>query len=179
MTKSETTKILTIIRAFYKTDQNAAEMVGAWHTVLADYDYEVAEVAVKNFAKNDKRDYATFPPLGKIVQQIEMLMPENKIGIDLWRIAERQIKRGTVITQEEFDELPAPIKRYFGGVSAIRDLALLDMDQLPNERARFLNNIERIIDQEKARKNLPPKVAEAIDGLAKKLEYKKQEEELC
>lgn len=172
MTKRETTKILTILRAFYKTDQDAVETVNAWHTILEGYDYQVAEVAVRNFAKNDTRDYQTFPGVGQIVRQIELLMPEDTTAIDLWRIAEQQIKRGTVITQEEFNALPAPIKRYFGGPSAIRDLALLDMEQLPNERARFLRQIGGIVEQEKARANLPPDVRQAIDGIVKKLEYK-------
>ena len=112
------------------------------------------------------------PPPSEIIRQAEMLMPEDTTAIDLWRIAERQIKRGTVITQEDFDRLPAPVRRYFGGPSAIRDLALLDMEQLPNERARFLRQIGGIVEQDKARANLPPDAKQAIDGIVKKLEYK-------
>lgn len=171
MTKQETVKILAYLREVYPQGKDVTRnTINVWHDLLVGYPYEVAFEAAKNTART--WEGYTMPPPSEVIRQIEILLPEDTTKIELWRIAERQIKRGTVITQEEFDELPAPIKRYFGGISAIKDLGLLGVEQLPNERARFLNQIDGIIERDKARKNLPPKVATAIDGLVKKLEYK-------
>jgi hypothetical protein len=38
--------------------------------ILHKYDYESARMAVLNFAENDTRDYATFPAVGLIVNEI-------------------------------------------------------------------------------------------------------------
>lgn len=171
MTRQETTKILAYLREIYPQGKEVTKnTVSVWHDLLAGYPYEVAFQAAKNTARTWKG--YIMPPPSEIIRQAEMLMPEDTTAIDLWRIAERQIKRGTVITQEDFDRLPAPVRRYFGGPSAIRDLALLDMEQLPNERARFLRQIGGIVEQDKARANLPPDAKQAIDGIVKKLEYK-------
>lgn len=71
MTKKETLAILALLNAFYaggKNDPNA--QLEAWYLILQKYDFEVAQVAVLNFAENDTRDYATFPAVGKIVEAI-------------------------------------------------------------------------------------------------------------
>jgi hypothetical protein len=72
MTKNETTKVLAMLSAFYGNGKaNATVMAEAWHVILRDYEYRDAEAAVMNFAKNDCREYAAFPPPGKIVELIK------------------------------------------------------------------------------------------------------------
>ena len=72
MNKTETLAIMSMLSAFYgqgKSDPQA--MSNAWHLILRDYDYHIAERAVIRFAKNDIREYASFPGVGQIVRAIE------------------------------------------------------------------------------------------------------------
>ena len=71
MTKKEVVQIMAILGAFYSGGKNdPAVQAEVWYRILADYDYATAEAAVYHFAKNDTRDYATFPTVGKIVEAI-------------------------------------------------------------------------------------------------------------
>ena len=72
MTKQQTVIVLAMLSAYYGEGKaDAAEMAAAWHVILKDYDFATAQIAVINFAKNDARDYAVFPSVGKIVEAIE------------------------------------------------------------------------------------------------------------
>lgn len=72
MTKQETIKIMALLGAFYAGGKNDPKIQAeAWYMVLYKYDFEVAKVAVLRFAENDKREYATFPTVGCIVNAIK------------------------------------------------------------------------------------------------------------
>lgn len=71
MTKEDTIHILQFLNAIYAGDKNdPVEQVSAWHLILQKYDYNDAMQAVVNFAENDTRDYASFPAVGVIVNEI-------------------------------------------------------------------------------------------------------------
>ena len=71
MVKEETIKILAMLSAFYGQGKSDPEMMAnAWHLVLSKYDYRIACKAILTFAENDKREYATFPAVGCIVDAI-------------------------------------------------------------------------------------------------------------
>lgn len=72
MTEKETAKALTLLSAFY--GEGKAEvylMVKAWQELLADYEYFVVRRAIFKFAKNDTREYASFPTPGTIIMEIK------------------------------------------------------------------------------------------------------------
>lgn len=71
MTKEETIKVLQLLNAFYAGgNNNPKEQVIAWHMVMGKYDFNDAMTAVLHFAENDTRQYATFPAVGLIVNEI-------------------------------------------------------------------------------------------------------------
>lgn len=79
MTKTETIKIMAMLSAYYGQGKSNAEvMANAWHMILKDYPYSIAEQAVINYARNDRREYASFPSVGAIVQVIEQAQSERK-----------------------------------------------------------------------------------------------------
>lgn len=72
MTKEETIKILAMLNAFYSGGKGDPKLQAeAWHLILQKYDYDIASQAVLNYAENDVREYAQFPAVGRIVQQIK------------------------------------------------------------------------------------------------------------
>ena len=71
MTKQETIQIMAMLGAFYGAGKSNPEvMAEGWHTILEPYEFEVARKAVLNYAKNDVREYASFPTVGNIVKCI-------------------------------------------------------------------------------------------------------------
>lgn len=72
MTKKETIKILAMLSAYFGQGKaDPQEMANAWHLILKDYNYAIAQKAVVEFARNDTREYCTFPPVGSIVRAVE------------------------------------------------------------------------------------------------------------
>ena len=163
MNKRETSQVVAYLREVYPQGAPVTEAtINVWHDVLGEYQYQVAWEAARQVA-GEWVGY-TMPPPAAVKQKIKQMVPHYQTGIELWRDAEKAIKRGTRMTQDEFEQLPEAVQTYFGGVSAIRDLALLDKSQLPNERARFLNSINVIQGRIEARRAAGPAL-EGIKGL--------------
>lgn len=80
MTKNETLMILAMLNAFYAGGKNdPQQQVHAWHLILGKYDFNDAKEAVLTFAENDVRQYATFPAVGLIVNEIRKIK-KNREG---------------------------------------------------------------------------------------------------
>lgn len=157
MTIKDTQKILAYFREAYPNGARGSEhTVRLWHDLLEEYDFEVAWVAAKIVVRT-WQGY-TMPPPAALIAEIENLYEHEDSAIDNWRLVEKAIKRGSVFTQSEFNDLPEVVQRYFGGVSAIRDLAYMNRDQLPNERARFMKLYETLNSQIKAVRQIPESV---------------------
>lgn len=83
MTKSETIQIMAMLGAFYGAGKSNPEiMAEGWFFILEPYDFEMARRAVLNFAKNDTREYGTFPTVGNIVKEIENEMAKEQAPIN-------------------------------------------------------------------------------------------------
>ena len=89
MPKTETVKILSAIETLYPNKKKAKNtQIEVWHIILQQYDYNTAMQAVLNYAKNDRREYGSFPTAGNIIKEIEqvqatMLKPVNEILLSL------------------------------------------------------------------------------------------------
>ena len=82
MTLDETVKIMALLGAFYGGGKSNPEvMAEGWYLVLEPYDYEMAGKAVLNYAKNDVREYASFPTVGNIVKCIKDEMAKEEAPI--------------------------------------------------------------------------------------------------
>lgn len=67
----------------------------------------------------------------------------------LWRIAQTAIGRGSVITQEEFTQLPEPIQTWFGSKGEIRSYGMMRTTELETSvKARFMREIKGIISSQ-------------------------------
>lgn len=83
MTKSETIDIMAMLEAFYGQGKGNPEiMAEGWFLILEPYDFEVAQRAVLSYARNDTREYGTFPTVGNIVKEIENEMAKEQAPIN-------------------------------------------------------------------------------------------------
>ena len=82
MTKSETIQLMAMLGAFYGAGKaNPEIMAEGWFMILEPYDFQIAQKAVLNYAKNDVREYASFPTVGNIVRCIEEEMAKEQAPI--------------------------------------------------------------------------------------------------
>ena len=101
MDKQEVTRLLSIISAYYGTTKtDPSIMVNAWHLLLKDYDYNIAEQAVLEYAKKDTREYSQFPKVGVIIKSIE----EEKKAITAIR--------NCALYEKRYDEIPERSKKW-------------------------------------------------------------------
>ena len=83
MTKGETIDIMAMLEAFYGQGKGNPEiMAEGWYLILEPYDFEVAQKAVLSYARNDTREYGTFPTVGNIVKEIENEMAKEQAPIN-------------------------------------------------------------------------------------------------
>ena len=72
MTKRESVQIMAVLAGLYGQGKGNPEiMAEAWFMILEPYDFEVAKKAVLTYARNDTREYSSFPTAGNIVKCIE------------------------------------------------------------------------------------------------------------
>ena len=82
MTKSETIQLMAMLGAFYGAGKaNPEIMAEGWFLILEPYDFGIAQKAVLNYARNDTREYASFPTVGNIVRCIEDEMRKEQAPV--------------------------------------------------------------------------------------------------
>lgn len=169
MNRQETLQVLALLREAYPQGAEITEVtVNLWADLFNDTPYEVAWEAAKEVCRT--WDGYTMPPPAELFKVIRNADANNRTLMEKWRKVEKLIKRGTTLTQADFDELDDDIKAYYGGVSALRDLALLDMSELPNERARFLKHMPAIQERLETQKRIPAEVQAMLGGMFKQIE---------
>ena len=83
MTNEEVIRIMAMLGAFYGAGKSNPEvMADGWSIVLEPYEFRVAYNAVIEFARNDTREYGTFPTVGNIVKYIEAEMSKEQEPIN-------------------------------------------------------------------------------------------------
>lgn len=131
MTYEETVKIMAMLSAFYGEGRGTARfMARAWHMVLSEFDYSDAERAVIEFAKNDKREYATFPAPGKLV---EVIRNEQKKCNGLYN---------KLFNHVPYEQLETWEKAMISEVQYVRGLELTD-DELREKRGDIINGFRK------------------------------------
>ena len=165
MNKQETLKVITYLReAFPNGSEVTQNTVNVWHDILGGYEFRVVWECMRQVAI--EWDGYTMPPPAAIIKKMRTAQENNHI--ELWNIAEKMIRKGTILTVGEFRDAPVEIQTWFGDVSRIRELALMPPEQTANERARFLKGIPAIKEKIQTRKSLSNDVLTLIDGLAER-----------
>lgn len=166
MSKQETAKIVAYLHELYPNGKPITDLtIEAWHMALQGYDFHLVQAVMGEVIK--EWDGYTMPPPAVLIKKIEG-SKEKDLYIDLWNEAERLISKGTILTKEEFEKTSPEVRRYFGSVARIRELALLPPEETANERARFLKQIPEICEHYRLRESLPQEVLNMIDGVAEK-----------
>lgn len=176
MKKEETIQVITLLAGNYdsiaKKDKTQKQlMINTWQECLGDLEYQVVLQAVKKSIID-----SPYPPTIHDIRKnaIEMMNPtQNRTAIEAWNEAYSMICRGLYMTEEQFETASLEVKKFFGNVRQVRELAMTDVDVVNSvTKGQFLKQYDVLVQREQERKMLPPQIQEFTKQLAEKMSVK-------
>ena len=161
MNRKETTQILVILASNYKffneqmSEKGKSDiLVKTWQSCFEDMPYELVSSAVKKAMLTSE-----YPPTIAEVrkQATQIAKPDNnKSAIEAWEEAYSMICKGTYMTQDEFETHSPLVKKFFGNVRQVAELARTDIDVVNSvTKGQFLKQYDVIVMREKEKAMLP------------------------
>lgn len=148
MKKSEMVQIITLLAGNYESVANKSQvqremMLNTWQECLGDLDYKLVLQAVKKTIIE-----SPYPPTIHDIRKnaIEMINPSNQnSAIEAWNEAYLMICSGGYMTEEEFDRASPEVKKFFGNVRQVKELARTDIATVNTvTKGQFLKQYEII-----------------------------------
>lgn len=176
MNRQETIKIITLLAGNYskiaeKTKEQKEMMINTWYECLGDLDYELILRAVKKTIIENE-----YPPTIHEIRKnaIEMINPTTqRTGIEAWNEAYNTICAGNYLTEEQFNTLSPEVRKFFGSVRQVKDLAMSDIDTVNTvTKGQFLKQYDILVSREKEEKLLPTQMQEYIKQISSKVDVK-------
>ena len=178
MTRQETVVILTLLAGNYEsfaerteTDEQVKIIVDTWQECLGDLDYKLVLQAVKKTIIE-----SPYPPTIHDIRKnaVEMVNPTtSRTAIEAWNEAYSMICGGIYMTQEQFEMASPEVKKFFGNVRQVKELAQTDTDTVNTvTKGQFLKQYEVLVNREKGQKLLPQQMQDFIGQLADKMSVK-------
>lgn len=168
MTKKETAIIMDILQAAYprfyinQSPEDKKRALFLWSAMFENVNIEVCKYAVYRVIEQLK-----YPPTpADVLEKIKEIQDINEsTDIELWNEALKAIKEGMYFTQEKFNKLSAPVKKFFGGPSNIKEYALMDIQTVNSViKGQFLKQIKSVIQKEEEREKLPNNIKKLLDN---------------
>lgn len=176
MNKTETVQVITLLAGNYdsiakKDNMQKQLMINTWQECLGDLDYQLVLQAVKKSIID-----SPYPPTIHDIRKnaIEMLNPtQTRTAIEAWNEAYKMICCGNYMTAEQFEIASPEVKKFFGNVRQVSELAKTDLDVVNTvTKGQFLKQYDILVQREQERKMLPPQMQEFTKQLAEKMSVK-------
>ena len=176
MNRMETIQVITLLAGNYdsiaKKDKIQKElMINTWQECLGDLDYKLVLQAVKKTIIE-----IPYPPTIHEIRKnaVEMVNPStSKSAIEAWNEAYKMICNGTYMTQEEFETVSPEVKKFFGDVRQVKELAQTNTDIVNSvTKGQFLKQYDAIVEREKQQKEETEKMQDLTNKLADRMSVK-------
>ena len=176
MNKQETIQVITLLAGNYNSiaekDKTQKQlMINTWLECLGDLDYRLVLESVKKTMIT-----SPYPPTIADIRKnaIEMIKPTtSKTAIEAWNEAYSMICKGTYMEEEEFEKASPEVKKFFGNVRQVRELAQPNTDVVNSvTKGQFLKQYEVIVNREKEQKLLPQSMQDFTKKLAERMDIK-------
>lgn len=176
MNKQETVQVITLLAGNYdsisKKDSTQKQlMINTWQECLGDLDYRLVLQAVKKTIIE-----SPYPPTIHEIRKnaVEMMnTTQTRTAIEAWNEAYRMICGGLYMTQDQFETASPEVKKFFGDVRQVAELARTDIDTVNTvTKGQFLKQYDVLVQREQERKILPPQMQEFTKQLAEKMSIK-------
>lgn len=143
MNRIDTLKIIGTLREAYPNGAEITEnTVNLWLAKLEPYDFERAwQCTIELLGEWDK---CTMPPPAALIKKLDSIPSARKA--ELRHEADQLIRKGSVLTFEEFKKASPEIQEHFGSVARLKQIAKMPIEQADRELDRFekeLPNISR------------------------------------
>lgn len=166
MNKTEMTKILAVLRTYFPNGVEASKtVVEAWHMIFEKVPYELMNNAVKEVV-SEWEGY-TMPPPGVFMSKLRQTNQAS--AVELWNEAHNLMRRGTILTQDEFEQASPEIVKYFGSVARIRQLATMPVEEVEFEKQLFMKHVPSIQGQQIHKKQLADNTKALLEGLSERM----------
>ena len=180
MNKQETAQIIALLAGNYnniaeKTKEQKQMMINTWYECLNDLEYKLVLQAVKKTIMT-----SPYPPTIHDIRKnaMELVNPfTQKTAIEAWSEAYGMICNGIYMTEEQFNEHSPEVKRFFGNVAQVRELAKTNTDTVNTvTKGQFLKQYDVLVERVREQKILPVEMQNIIGELANKMDIKKLDE---
>ena len=149
MTEKETIQVITLLAGNYDSIANKSKdqkrlMIQTWKECLKDLEYSTVLEAVKMSIIS-----SPYPPTIHDIRKyaLELISPisEQQSALEAWNEAYNMICNGLYMTEEEFDRHSENVKKFFGNLKQVRELALTDIKTVNTVvKGQFLKQYEII-----------------------------------
>lgn len=176
----ETAQVITLLAGNYnniaeKTKEQKQMMINTWYECLNDLDYKLVLQAVKKTILE-----SPYPPTIHEIRKnaIEIINPTiHKTGIEAWNEAYSMICNGIYMTEEKFNQASPEIKKFFGNVRQVKELAQSDLKTVNTVvKGQFLKQYDVIVERKKQQNLLPQQMQDFIKQTDEKVDIKRLEE---
>lgn len=155
MNREETKRVLKILSVAYPryfsgmSKEDKVDHINLYMDMFGGYPVEIVLPALNNYIRHNE-----YPPsIAGLQRQIDLLSPQKDDATELWNILAKACRRGSVMTQEEFEQLPEPIQAWCGDVAQIKELSQMDSATFNSvTRGQFLKTVNLITERQKAQK---------------------------
>lgn len=143
MNRAETAKILSVLRVLYPNGADGTEAtVNLWAALFEPYEYEQVWQAAFEACK-EWTGY-NMPSPAALIKILDSIPSARKA--ELRHEADQLIRKGSILTLEEFEKASPEIQEHFGSVARLKRIAMMPIEQADRELDRFekeLPNISR------------------------------------
>lgn len=172
MNRKETIQLLTLMASNYrsideklKDEEKAKILIKTWYECLADLNPNLCMLAAKKAIMS-----SSYPPtihdLRVAAMEITRPQSQDATPIEYWDEALGMIKKGSYMTTEEFEKHSPVVKKFFGCVAQLRELAATDMDTIATvTKGQFLKQVNTLQEREKELALLPESMRETINQI--------------
>ena len=176
MNKQETIQVITLLAGNYNSiaekDKTQKQlMINTWQECLGDLDYRVVLEAVKKTMIT-----SPYPPTIADIRKnaIELINPtQNKTPIEAWNEAYSMICGGLYMTEEQFNMASPEVKKFFGSVRQVTELAKTNIDTVNTvTKGQFLKQYDILVQRENEQKLLPESMKQFTKKLVEKMTIK-------
>lgn len=173
MTFEAVVQMLNVIRVVWPKflqgagDAEAEIAARAWYAVLRNEPEELVQAALEDCQRS-----SPYPPVpADLCTRIAAMRQADEITAEeAFELLRKAARNGIYHAREEFDKLPMECRRFLGSSSALRDLAMVDEDQISTvTRGQFLRRFESIRQNEALRLNMPAPLRALIRQSVKSL----------
>lgn len=172
MTLDNAYEILSILKVAYPhsfkniSDTDVDATANLWQRMFSSESYEQVEAAV--YMLISSRTEVFSPTIGEIKEKLLSLQAVTELGeAEAWALVSKACSNGIYSYRQEFDKLPAVVKRVVGQPEQLKEWAMMDADTVQSVVAsNFMRSYRAKTARDKELAIIPDDIKRLITGIS-------------